>query len=966
MIQPKLTINKPGDIYEQEADRIAEQVMHMPEPASVPQSPINSRSVKPSFQSISPHAEKDIQRKEDDDEEEEGIVQMKQGSMTHPAGRQPGVPPIVREVLRSSGQPLDPTTIAFMEPRFGYDFSSVRVHDNTTAHRAASGQLARAFTVGNHIVFNLGRYESSSTEGKHLLAHELTHVVQQAGTVMRRDTSLAHKNYACNAVAEVSQALSVGLQRQPLSEEEIANLQFGDIEKHPAPAIVKIKVEQRQTGAAWGYYANGDSTLIEILTNTLEPGIYKIVPAGASKGPTDSEYVQRVGPGFAFREPAINFHPEDPVTVTIQRAPMDRFARLPDYIKSYLLMGAMTGSRKDMEQLVDEGERLLGEGITAADLAMAAQPSAAIEVEGTAPREDLVDSLRRRGFSDFPSREEYYRRLARDLVNSSDYRRWWTKEAIAAYWKEFPEQAAEDWNKFADKLYTRDKQAEEAAWLEAFRRIDAAAGAVDAIAVVTLVVAGGFAGAEIVSLPALPALPATIQGVPTAVWAKTLFAAGLSASYLSHVYSRSVEASEHGGANPFVIAVTAVDDALAMGKVYESAKNQSLLTGEPLKMSTTERIVGGLTGGLELVMNLLGVKDILAEPLPTIMPPSKATPPAAPEPQPQVPAPSGPAPWTAEELAAMKKQDITSLADYKAAKEAETLKLAQEQQQTLEIVQQQAEPQAAQMSGGRPPGPGSRNAPPRTRTSTTGLRASSSSAGRTAKRATVFKRVGPPAQPPHPAAPVLTTTSTPEVTPPTTTVPKVTQPETVKLGPTAEPPKPAPAVDEPKPTPFPRGTDVTKRGPFPPLKPEDSVWVQLRDGRIREYKPSEVEGELVRGGEITTVEGRGMVVSRGEPPHSWEVSHPAHGAEPSAVRPSAKPLGPDETARRLANELRQEIVKDLSKPGRSGGAIGAQADKRVGAELIRIANKTADKELEKALKALGERLIERGKSGLHK
>ena len=124
LIQPKLTINQPGDEYEQEADRVAEQVMRMPDPAFVPQSPVNSRSVKrSSIQSITPHSEKNIQRKEDDDEEEEGIVQMKQGSPTRATGSQPGVPPTVHEVLSSPGLSLDPATRAYMEPRIGHDFS---------------------------------------------------------------------------------------------------------------------------------------------------------------------------------------------------------------------------------------------------------------------------------------------------------------------------------------------------------------------------------------------------------------------------------------------------------------------------------------------------------------------------------------------------------------------------------------------------------------------------------------------------------------------------------------------------------------------------------------------------------------------------------------------------------------------------------------------------------------------------
>ncbi len=91
------------------------------------------------------------------------------------------VPPLVHDVLRSSGQPLDATTRAFMEPRFGHDFSEVRVH--TDAHAAASARAvdALAYTVGNDVAFAQGQYAANTTAGRRLIAHELTHVAQQSG-----------------------------------------------------------------------------------------------------------------------------------------------------------------------------------------------------------------------------------------------------------------------------------------------------------------------------------------------------------------------------------------------------------------------------------------------------------------------------------------------------------------------------------------------------------------------------------------------------------------------------------------------------------------------------------------------------------------------------------------------------------------------------------------------------------------
>lgn len=88
-------------------------------------------------------------------------------------------PPIVHEVLRSPGRPLDPAARAFMEPRFGQDFSQVRVHTDARAVESARLVNASAYTVGRDVVFGAGQYTTSTAAGRRLLAHELTHVVQQ-------------------------------------------------------------------------------------------------------------------------------------------------------------------------------------------------------------------------------------------------------------------------------------------------------------------------------------------------------------------------------------------------------------------------------------------------------------------------------------------------------------------------------------------------------------------------------------------------------------------------------------------------------------------------------------------------------------------------------------------------------------------------------------------------------------------
>jgi len=105
----------------------------------------------------------------------EGVMQRAAVSVA-PAN---GVPPIVHEVLGSPGQSVDAGTRAFMEPHFGHDFSQVRVHTDTKAAESARAVNALAYTVGRDIVFGEGQYMPGGSEGRGLLAHELTHVIQQ-------------------------------------------------------------------------------------------------------------------------------------------------------------------------------------------------------------------------------------------------------------------------------------------------------------------------------------------------------------------------------------------------------------------------------------------------------------------------------------------------------------------------------------------------------------------------------------------------------------------------------------------------------------------------------------------------------------------------------------------------------------------------------------------------------------------
>jgi len=160
-ILTKLAINRPGDSYEQEADRAADKVMNLSSPEFTPVRVSGPSDINPQRKSASCKEEETLHRKENS----VGPV---------------AVPPIVHEVLGCSGQPLDPATRAFMEPRFGHDFGNVRVHADQRAAASASAIDALAYSSGESIVFGPGRHRPDTTSGRHLLAHELAHIVQQA------------------------------------------------------------------------------------------------------------------------------------------------------------------------------------------------------------------------------------------------------------------------------------------------------------------------------------------------------------------------------------------------------------------------------------------------------------------------------------------------------------------------------------------------------------------------------------------------------------------------------------------------------------------------------------------------------------------------------------------------------------------------------------------------------------------
>ena len=160
-IQQKLNVSTPNDPFEREADVVAERVMRMPEPQIQRQCAAGAAGGPPG-----PRCE-----------DASTLRRKAPGSAGGPVRSRPGKP------LPGSGggRPLDSASRAFFEPRFGQDFSQVQVHADAAAADAASAVQARAYTLGRDIVFGAGEYAPSTAQGQRLLAHELTHVLQQDG-----------------------------------------------------------------------------------------------------------------------------------------------------------------------------------------------------------------------------------------------------------------------------------------------------------------------------------------------------------------------------------------------------------------------------------------------------------------------------------------------------------------------------------------------------------------------------------------------------------------------------------------------------------------------------------------------------------------------------------------------------------------------------------------------------------------
>ncbi len=226
-VQTKLTVGRPGDKYEKEADNMADAVVHNSSKPDIQNKEISSIQreslatpqedeklgtaeqrmeedklvqEKPEIQKMEGEKEEEegMVSKMEGEEEEEGMVNKMDGKEEEEENLQTkgtssttttASTGITRQLKSKSGKgkALPKNTRAEMEVSFGRDFSEVNIHTDQEAAKMNKGLGAQAFTHGKDVYFNSGKYDPNSTKGKHLLAHELTHVVQQNDTLQRKE-----------------------------------------------------------------------------------------------------------------------------------------------------------------------------------------------------------------------------------------------------------------------------------------------------------------------------------------------------------------------------------------------------------------------------------------------------------------------------------------------------------------------------------------------------------------------------------------------------------------------------------------------------------------------------------------------------------------------------------------------------------------------------------------------------------
>ena len=272
VIQPKITIGQPNDKYEQEADRVAEQVMKMPESVcskcmeekeETLQTKSLANTITPLVQCDPLEEEEDlqlqtIQRREVEKGKKEEL-QMK--SNEGDSNFQNADFTAQLTFSARSGSSLNNPTRSFMESCFGADFSNVRVHTGGEAERMNRCIHARAFTHGRDVYFNQGQYQPEAKEGMKLLAHELTHVIQQGAAEMQQNVGspIRERTNPKNSSQGVQRPLTAQLQKRHPMHELIQCAEFG--------TYISTLGDQQFLNAAERYYRSWRHPNIKRVSN---------------------------------------------------------------------------------------------------------------------------------------------------------------------------------------------------------------------------------------------------------------------------------------------------------------------------------------------------------------------------------------------------------------------------------------------------------------------------------------------------------------------------------------------------------------------------------------------------------------------------------------------------------------------------------------------------------------------------
>ncbi|MCW3109410.1 MAG: hypothetical protein JWQ09_3916 [Segetibacter sp.] len=240
VLQPKLHINQPNDKYEQQADDVAGRLMASPpSPQSMFFKPGNFTQVS---RKCSPPSK---------EEQKNELIQRKENSAETPSVNNELESYV--STLSNSGSPLSKPVKSFFEARTGNDFSNVRVHTNDKANKSAATINALAYTNNNNIVFGSNQYHPETESGKRLLAHELTHVVQQqkdnSSNIQRQTPASTTQNKfsECSPAQqqEINNAIALARQWINYAESEINGYMSGN--RTNAQLIEKVITANFQT-----------------------------------------------------------------------------------------------------------------------------------------------------------------------------------------------------------------------------------------------------------------------------------------------------------------------------------------------------------------------------------------------------------------------------------------------------------------------------------------------------------------------------------------------------------------------------------------------------------------------------------------------------------------------------------------------------------------------------------------------